>query len=64
MSFLLDLVNFIIYKIKEKKFAIGFLCENEKILPYIKDFIINKKKNLVVTSFEKLIPIHNKKENI
>ena len=64
MSFLLDFVNFIIYKIKEKKFTIGFLCENKKILPYISDFIIGKKKNLVVISFEKLIPIHNKKENI
>ena len=57
MSFLLDFVNFIIYKIKEKKFTIGFLCENKKILPYINDSIMGKKKNLVVMSFEKLITL-------
>lgn len=51
-----DLVNYFLYKKKEKIFTTGFFCENEFIFNYLKPYVINKskKKKIVIISFEKI----------
>ena len=54
--FIKDLISFIFYKKIEKKFTIGFFCENEFIFSYLEPYIQNKvkKKKIVIISFEKI----------
>ena len=49
-----DIYNF--YLIKKDKSKLGFFCENENILEFIKPYIINKakKKKLIIISFKKI----------
>jgi len=50
-----DLFFYIKYKYNEKKFNIGFFCENEFILNYLSPYIENKKnKPILIISFEKI----------
>ena len=51
MFFLIDLINFIAYKLKQKKFTVGFFCENQNIYPYIESYLINKKKKNTFNKF-------------
>jgi hypothetical protein len=53
--FFKDLFFYIKYKYNEKKFNIGFFCENEFILNYLSPYIENKKnKSILIISFEKI----------
>ena len=57
INFFKDLVFYILYKFKENNFDIGFFCENEFILNYLKPYIDIKnkrKKLLLVISFDKI----------
>ena len=60
MFFLIDLINYVIYKLKQKNFSVGFFCENKNIYPYIESYLINKKKKILLISFEKLNFVNNK----
>ena len=57
INFFKDLFFYIKYKYNEKKFSIGFFCENEFIFNYLSPYIKNKSKNnkaILIISFEKV----------
>lgn len=61
IHFFKDLFFYIKYKSNEKKFNIGFFCENEFILNYLSPYIENKKnKPILIISFEKIKNKYNR----
>ena len=55
IHFFKDLLNYIKYKFNEKKYSVGFFCENEFILNYLSPYINNKNNKLtLVISLEKI----------
>ena len=57
INFFKDLAHYILYKIDEKNFDVGFFCENEFLLNYLSPYIKHKnerKKSLLIISFEKI----------
>ena len=58
INFFRDLVLYIKYKFRESEFEIGFFCENKYIFNYLDPYIrkkINKKKLILIISFEEII---------
>lgn len=63
IHFFKDLIFYIKYKFNEKKFSIGFFCENKFILNYLSPYIKNKSKNnrpILIISFEEIKHSFNK----
>ena len=64
INFFRDLILYIKYKFKENEFEIGFFCENKYILNYLDPYIrkkINKKKLILIISFEEIVNKFNDK---
>ena len=63
IHFFKDLIFYIKYKFNEKKFSIGFFCENKFILNYLSPYIKNKSKNnrpILIISLEEIKHSFNK----
>lgn len=56
LNFIKDFKNFLRYKKIEKKYSVGFFCENKSIYNYIIPYIErkNRKKKIILISFEEI----------
>ena len=55
LNFLKDLIDFIIFKLGEKKYTFCFFTENEYLLKYLAEKIRKKNiKKTVIISFDKI----------